>query len=335
MPHFPYTRLRRNRKAPWVRSLLAENHLSVNDLILPLFICNGERTKTSIEHLPDIYRYSPDLILQEVDKALQMGIKAVMLFPFIEHDLKDAVGSEALNESNLICNTIKAIKEEFGDEIGVIADVALDPYTSHGHDGILNEDGIIDNDETISSLCEQALTLANAGCDMVAPSDMMDGRVGSIRENLDAEEFENVQILAHSAKFRSALYGPFRNAIGSNKVLQGDKATYQLAITNSNEALIEAELDIDEGADIIMIKPATLYLDIIRQYKDRYKLPIFAYHVSGEYAILKASAQAGIINYDDVLIEQLMAIKRAGASAIVTYATLEVAQILKKHNNII
>ena len=322
---YPDIRLRRNRKYSWSRKLVAENNLTVNDLILPIFVTEGKNKIDPIKSMPDIYRYSVDKINPVINKASKLGIPLVAIFPNTPNYKKNSVGSEALNENNLVCRTIRKIKKN-NPGIGVMADVALDPYTNHGHDGILKNKEIL-NDETIKILSQQAIIQAEMGCDVIAPSDMMDGRVGVIRKALDQNNFKNVQILSYAAKYASNFYGPFRSAIGSNKKLKGDKKSYQMDYKNSQEALREVALDIKEGADFVMIKPALPYLDVIKSVKDNFKIPVFAYQVSGEYSMIVKSIRDGIINKNST-IESLMSIKRAGASAIVTYFALQIASKL-------
>ena len=322
---YPDIRLRRNRKYSWSRKLVAENNLTVNDLILPIFVTEGKNKIDPIKSMPDIYRYSVDKINPVINKASKLGIPLVAIFPHTPNYKKNSVGSEALNENNLVCRTIRKIKKN-NPGIGVMADVALDPYTNHGHDGILKNKEIL-NDETIKILSQQAIIQAEMGCDVIAPSDMMDGRVGAIRKALDQNNFKNVQILSYAAKYASNFYGPFRSAIGSNKKLKGDKKSYQMDYKNSQEALREVALDIKEGADFVMIKPALPYLDVIKSVKDNFKIPVFAYQVSGEYSMIVKSIRDGIINKNSI-IESLMSIKRAGASAIVTYFALQIASKL-------
>ena len=322
---YPDIRLRRNRKYSWSRKLVAENNLTVNDLILPIFVTEGKNKIDPIKSMPDIYRYSVDKINPVINKASKLGIPLVAIFPHTPNYKKNSEGSEALNENNLVCRTIRKIKKN-NPGIGVMADVALDPYTNHGHDGILKNKEIL-NDETIKILSQQAIIQAEMGCDVIAPSDMMDGRVGAIRKALDQNNFKNVQILSYAAKYASNFYGPFRSAIGSNKKLKGDKKSYQMDYKNSQEALREVALDIKEGADFVMIKPALPYLDVIKSVKDNFKIPVFAYQVSGEYSMIVKSIRDGIINKNSI-IESLMSIKRAGASAIVTYFALQIASKL-------
>lgn len=328
MRAFPYTRLRRNRKEQWARDMVAENHISPANLVLPLFIKEGKGESEPISSMPGVNRLSIDNLIKTAKEAKSLGIPAIALFPYIEQNLKDEKGSEALNKDNLICRSIQELKNKV-PELGIIADIALDPYTIHGHDGIIDGSGYIANDESVDSLCEQALVLAKSGCDIVAPSDMMDGRIGAIRETLEEEGLINTQILAYSAKYASCFYGPFRGAVGSQNLLGGkDKKTYQMDTANSNEALREVELDISEGTDMVMIKPGLPYLDIIRRIKDNYNIPIFAYQVSGEYSMIKAAAAAGFIDEQKAFLETMLCFKRAGANGIFTYAAIEIAREL-------
>ena len=323
---YPSVRLRRNRKYNWSRRLVSENNLSVSDLILPIFVTEGKKKIEAIKTMPGVFRYSIDRLSGILNQASKLKIPLVAIFPHTSNSKKDSSGNEALNENNLVCRAIKKIKNNFKD-IGVMADVALDPYTDHGHDGILKNKEIL-NDETIEILTKQALLQARMGCDVIAPSDMMDGRVGVIRKSLDKNNFKNVQILSYAAKYSSNFYGPFRDAIGSKKKLKGNKKSYQMDYKNSNEALREIGLDIKEGADFVMVKPGLPYLDIIKSVKENFKIPVFAYQVSGEYSMIINSIKKGIIHQDSVF-ESLMCLKRAGASAIVTYFALSIAQKLK------
>ena len=323
---YPSVRLRRNRKYNWSRRLVSENNLSVSDLILPIFVTEGKKKIEAIKTMPGVFRYSIDRLSGILNQASKLKIPLVAIFPHTPNRKKDSSGNEALNENNLVCRAIKKIKNNFKD-IGVMADVALDPYTDHGHDGILKNKEIL-NDETIEILTKQALLQARMGCDVIAPSDMMDGRVGVIRKSLDKNNFKNVQILSYAAKYSSNFYGPFRDAIGSKKKLRGNKKSYQMDYKNSNEALREIGLDIKEGADFVMVKPGLPYLDIIKSVKENFKIPVFAYQVSGEYSMIINSIKKGIIHQDSVF-ESLMCLKRAGASAIVTYFALSIAQKLK------
>ena len=329
---FPQTRLRRNRQSPWIRELIAENNLTASDLIMPFFVIAGENQKEAIKALPDQYRFSIDLLVCEVKRARDLGIRAIMLFPATDSKLKTINGDEALNSNNLICQAVQAIKKQVS-EIGVICDVALDPYTSHGHDGLVGKDGLVLNDKTVEILCQQALVQAMAGCDIVAPSDMMDGRVGEIRKFLDKNGFEKVGIMSYAAKYASNFYGPFRNAVGSDKNLNiGDKKNYQMDFRNSLEAIREINLDVNEGADMLIIKPGLPYLDIVVKAKQACNLPIISYQVSGEYAMLKLAAKEGLLNFDAALYEALIAFKRAGAAAIISYGAMEMAEKLKSYN---
>jgi porphobilinogen synthase len=325
---FPKTRLRRNRKAPWIRELTAQTTLSPSDLILPFFVIEGKNKEEKIAHLPDVSRFSIDLIVKKAKEAAKLGIPALMLFPVIDQKLKNADGKEALNSKNLICRTIAAIKNAV-PEIGVITDVALDPYTSHGHDGIVNEKGEIENDATIEILCGQAIVQAEAGCDIVAPSDMMDGRIGVIRDALDDQGFIDTGIISYAAKYASSFYGPFRSAVGSaSNLKKSDKKTYQMDFRNADEAMREIALDVAEGADMIIVKPGMPYLDVVTRASQKFSLPIISYQVSGEYAMLKFAAKAGALDFDAALYESLIAFKRAGASAVISYAALEMARSL-------
>jgi len=323
---YPSLRLRRNRKYNWSRRLVAENNLTVNDLILPIFVTEGKNKIESIKSMPGTYRYSVDKIGHVINKASKLNIPLVAIFPHTPNKKKNSLGSEALNEDNLVCQAIRKIKKN-NPNIGVMSDVALDPYTDHGHDGILRKKEIL-NDETIEILSEQALLQAEMGCDVIAPSDMMDGRVGVIRKALDKHNFKNVQILSYAAKYASNFYGPFRDAIGSKKKLKGDKKSYQMDYKNSYEALREVALDIKEGADFVMVKPGLPYLDIIKSIKENFKIPVFAYQVSGEYSMIIKSVKSGTL-HRDAIIESLMSIKRAGASAMITYFAMEVAKKIK------
>ena len=324
---YPSVRLRRNRKYDWSRRLVAENNLTVNDLILPIFITEGKNKIESVKSMPGAYRYSVDKINYIINKANKLGIPLVAIFPHTPNNKKNSMGSEALNEDNLVCQAIRKIKKN-SPNMGVMADVALDPYTDHGHDGVLKNKEIL-NDETIEILSKQALIQAQMGCDVIAPSDMMDGRVGIIRKALDKHNFKNVQILSYAAKYSSNFYGPFRDAIGSKKKLKGDKKSYQMDYKNSHEALREVALDIKEGADFVMIKPALPYLDVIKSVKESFKIPVFAYQVSGEYSMIMKAVKSNLLD-KNAIIESLMSIKRAGASAIVTYFALEIAKKIKE-----
>jgi porphobilinogen synthase len=320
-------RPRRNRKAEWARRLVRENVLTTNDLIWPMFVVDGSNTRTPVSSMPGVDRLTVDQAVRDAERAMKLDIPCIALFPYTEPSLRDEDGSEALNPNNLVCQSVRAIKKEF-PELGVLCDVALDPFTSHGHDGLI-EDGKILNDETVAVLVAQALVQAEAGCDVIAPSDMMDGRVGAIREALDDAGFLDVQIMSYAAKYASAFYGPFRDAIGSAKTLIGDKRTYQMDSANSDEALREVELDIAEGADMVMVKPGMPYLDIVRRVKDTFSMPTFVYQVSGEYAMIAAAANNGWIDGDRAMMESLLGFKRAGADGILTYFAPKAAEKIK------
>ena len=324
---YPALRMRRNRKADWIRRLVSEHNLSTSDLILPLFVKDGNKKKESIRSMPNVYRNSIKDLYKIVEKACKLKIPLIALFPYTNSNKKNEKGTEALNKNNLICRAVKALKKEFRHDIGIMCDVALDPYTSHGHDGILKNKKI-DNDSTIEILIKQSILQAEMGCDIIAPSDMMDGRIGKIRKALDEQNFSDIQIVSYAVKYASNFYGPFRSAVGSGKVLKGDKKTYQMDFKNSSEALREVALDVKEGADIVMVKPGMPYLDIIKTIKDNYKIPILSYQVSGEYSLIKNGITKGIINQDAIL-ESLVSLKRAGSNAIVSYFSLEVADQLK------
>ncbi len=333
MPHpndfFPATRLRRMRYQLFSRRLMRENHLSVDDLICPLFVIEGEQQRQDVASMPGVQRLSLDLLLQEAESLLALGIPAIALFPVIDPQQKSLDAKEAFNPEGLAQRTVRALKQAL-PELGVITDVALDPFTSHGQDGLLNEQGYVVNDETVAVLCQQALSHAEAGADIVAPSDMMDGRIGAIRDTLEQHGHVNTRILAYSAKYASSFYGPFRDAVGSAGNLgSGNKYSYQMDPANSDEALREIALDLQEGADMIMVKPGMPYLDIIRRAKDQFGVPTFAYQVSGEYAMLKAAAQNGWLDERQVVLESLLAFKRAGCDAILTYFAKNAAQWLK------
>jgi len=315
--NYPNLRLRRSRKNDWSRRLIQENSLSASDFILPIFLIDGKNTKKSIKTMPNVYRYTIDKLGIIVDKAIKSKIPMVALFPSTKKFLKNEIGAEALNEDNLVCKAIQYIKKRYKNEIGIMCDVALDPYTSHGHDGLIKS-GYVLNDETIKVLVNQSLLQAEIGCDVLAPSDMMDGRIGKIRKALDKEGHEMVQLLSYAVKYASSFYGPFRDAVGSKGLLKGDKKNYQMDFRNSNEAIREVSLDIKEGADMVMVKPGMPYLDIIKTVKDNFKIPVLAYQVSGEYSLLSNSIQKGLIDKNSVL-ECLISFKRAGANAIVSY----------------
>ena len=326
-PRFPTTRMRRNRHDEWTRRLVAESQLTADDLIWPVFVHSGNESKIDIPTLPGVSRLSISQLVTEVGQAKAVGIPLVAVFPVIDPALKTDEAQEAYNADNLICRAVTAIKETHHG-IGIMCDVALDPFTSHGHDGLLR-DGYIANDETLDILCKQAVVQARAGCDIIAPSDMMDGRVGAIRAALDAEGFQNVRIMSYAAKYASGLYRPFRDAVGSAPNLNGaSKSTYQMDPANSDEALREVALDIEEGADMLMIKPGLFYLDILRRIKETFAMPTFAYQVSGEYAMLKVAGQQGLFDGEQILSEALLAFKRAGANGILTYAALDTAKKL-------
>jgi porphobilinogen synthase len=325
--NYPSLRLRRNRKSDWSRRLTQENTLSVNDLVLPLFLVDGNNKKQSIKIMPDIFRYSVDRLPEIIDKAVSKKIPMIALFPYTNSKLKNSIGSEALNENNLVCKAIRLVKKKYKDKIGIMCDVALDPYTSHGHDGLLKSGKIL-NDETVEILIKQSLLQAEMGCDVISPSDMMDGRIGKIRKALDKNNFKHVQILSYAVKYASGFYGPFRDAVGSNNILKGDKKTYQMDCSNSLEALREVSLDIKEGADMVMVKPGLPYLDIIKLVKDNFKIPVLAYQVSGEYSLICNAIKKRIMNKETIL-ETLICFKRAGANAIITYFADRIANDLR------
>ena len=324
---YPSLRLRRSRKDPWSRRLIQENTLSPNDFILPIFLIEGSNKRQEISSMPGVYRYTINRLSQIVDKAIKLGIPMIALFPKTQNSKKDELGTESLNENNLVCKAIQAVKKRYKNQIGIMCDVALDPYTSHGHDGLIKSNTIL-NDETIEVLINQSLLQAEMGCDVLAPSDMMDGRIGKIRKALDKNKFQNVQILSYAAKYASSFYGPFRDAVGSKGSLKGDKKTYQMDYRNSDEALREVALDIKEGADMVMVKPGMPYLDIIKSIKEKFKLPVFAYQVSGEYSLIETAITKKLIN-KDAIYESLVAFKRAGANAIVSYYADRIDKIIK------
>jgi len=324
---YPNLRLRRNRNSDWSRRLVRENTLSVNDLILPIFLIEGKNKRQSIKSMPNVYRYSIDRLSEILDKAVSNKIPMVALFPYTNSSLKNNQGTESLNEDNLVCRAIKYVKKKYKNSIGVMCDVALDPYTSHGHDGLLYKGNIL-NDETVKILVQQSLLQAQMGCDVISPSDMMDGRIGEIRKNLDKNNFKNVQILSYAVKYASSFYGPFRNAVGSKNLLKGDKKTYQMDYSNSLESLREVALDVKEGADMVMVKPGMPYLDVIKMVKDNFKIPVLAYQVSGEYSLIYNGINKGIID-KSTIIEILTSFKRAGANAVVTYFANQIAKDLK------
>lgn len=326
-PSFPATRLRRNRKASWSRRLISENTLQVSDLIWPMFVIDGENTRDPVASMPGVERYSIDLAVGKAKEASELGIPVVALFPNTKRELRTDDGREALNTDNLVCRAVRAIKAAVPN-IGIMCDVALDPYTSHGHDGLM-EGGEIVNDASVDVLVKQALLQADAGCDIIAPSDMMDGRVGAIRKALEAHGHSRVQIMAYSAKYASGFYGPFRDAVGSSGMLKGDKLTYQMDPANTDEALREVALDLSEGADMVMVKPGMPYLDILARVKQTFGVPTFAYQVSGEYAMLMAAFERGWLDPAKVIPESLLAFKRAGADGILTYFAMDMAKRLK------
>jgi porphobilinogen synthase len=321
-------RPRRNRRAEWARRMVRENVLTTDDLIWPLFLVDGAKVRAPVESMPGVERLSIDEAVRAAERAAELTIPCLALFPYTDPRRRDDSGSEALNPDNLVCRAIRTIKKEVPD-IGVLCDVALDPYTDHGHDGLLR-DGVVLNDETVAVLVRQSLVQAEAGCDIIAPSDMMDGRVGAIRTGLDAGGFPDVQIMAYAAKYASVFYGPFRDAVGSNTTLTGDKRTYQMDPANSDEALREVELDIAEGADMVMVKPGLPYLDILHRVKTAFGMPTFAYQVSGEYAMIMAAAGNGWLDGDKAMMESLIAFKRAGADGVLTYFAQQIAEKLKK-----
>ncbi|MEQ8745642.1 porphobilinogen synthase [Pyruvatibacter sp.] len=326
-PGYPAARPRRNRKSHWTRRLVAESSLSADDLIWPIFIIDGENTREPVATMPGVDRLSVDLAVEAAAQAADLDIPVIALFPYTEPGLRDERGSEGLNPENLVCTATRAIKRQVPD-IGVLCDVALDPYTSHGHDGLMDGNTIL-NDETLSVLTTQALVQADAGCDIIAPSDMMDGRVGAIRRALEGAGHTDVQIMAYAAKYASAFYGPFRDAVGSSGALKGDKRTYQMDPANALEALREVALDIEEGADMVMVKPGMPYLDIVARVKETFLMPTFAYQVSGEYAMLQAAALNGWLDGERVMMESLLAFKRAGADGVLSYFAKDVAERLR------
>ena len=324
---FPSTRLRRVRNSDWIRRLISETELSTNNLIMPIFIKEGRNKIESVKSMPGIYRYTTDKLDKILIEIIKNNIPMIALFPQTPNNKKDTLGSEALNENNLVCKSIRYIKKKYKN-IGIMTDVALDPYTSHGHDGILLKNKI-DNDKTLEILVKQSLLQAQMGSDVIAPSDMMDGRIGKIRKHLDKNDYKKTMILSYAVKYASSFYGPFRDAVGSKNKLKGDKKTYQMDIRNSNEALREVGLDIKEGADFVMVKPGMPYLDIIKLIKDNFKIPVFSYQVSGEYSLIKNGIKNKILTEDSIL-ESLLSLKRAGSTAMVTYFALQVAKNLNK-----
>ncbi len=324
---YPGLRLRRSRKNDWSRRLIEENNLSPSDFILPIFLIDGKNKKQPIKSMPGVYRYTLDKLSGLVDKAIKNQLPMVALFPYTEKRKKNNLGTEALNEDNLVCKAIQLIKKKYKNQIGIMTDVALDPYTSHGHDGLLKS-GYVLNDETVSILINQSLLQAQMGCDVLAPSDMMDGRIGEIRKTLDKNGYKMTQILSYAVKYASSFYGPFRDAVGSKGLLKSDKKNYQMDFKNSDEALREVALDIKEGADMVMVKPGLPYLDIIKLIKDNFKIPVMAYQVSGEYSLLANAVEKGLVD-NNVIIESLIGFKRAGANAIVSYYADRLDKILK------
>ena len=325
------TRMRRNRRSEWARRLVRENQLSTDDLIWPLFVMDGDNKRAAVGSMPGVERLSVDQAVREAERAAKLTIPCIALFPYTDPALRDEAGTEATNPDNLVCRAIRAIKKEVPD-IGILCDVALDPFTSHGHDGLLRDDGVILNDETVAVLVRQALVQAEAGCDVIAPSDMMDGRIGAIRKGLDRADFADVSIMAYAAKYASAFYGPFRDAVGSSKTLNGDKRTYQMDPGNTDEALREVALDIEEGADMIMVKPGLPYLDVCARVKDAFGMPTFAYQVSGEYAMIMAAANNGWLDGERAMMESLTSFKRAGCDGVLTYFAPRVAEKLRSEN---
>ena len=324
---YPGLRLRRSRKNDWSRRLIEENNLSPSDFILPIFLIDGKNKKQPIKSMPGVYRYTLDRLSGLIDKAIKNQLPMVALFPYTEKRKKNNLGTEALNEDNLVCKAIQLIKKKYKNQIGIMTDIALDPYTSHGHDGLLKS-GYVQNDETVSILINQSLLHAQMGCDVLAPSDMMDGRIGEIRKTLDKNGYKMTQILSYAVKYASSFYGPFRDAVGSKGLLKGDKKNYQMDFKNSDEALREVALDIKEGADMVMVKPGLQYLDIIKLIKDNFKIPVMAYQVSGEYSLLANAVEKGLVD-NNVIIESLIGFKRAGANAIVSYYADRLDKILK------
>ena len=324
---FPELRLRRSRKNNWSRRLIEENNLTSNDFILPIFLIDGKNKKQPIKSMPGVHRYTIDKLNFIVDKAIKKKLPMIALFPYNDKKKKNALGTEALNENNIVCKALQKIKKKYKDEIGVMCDVALDPYTSHGHDGLLKNKYVL-NDETIKVLLDQSLLQAQMGCDVLAPSDMMDGRIGEIRKSLDKNGFKMTQILSYAVKYASSYYGPFRDAVGSKNLLKGDKKSYQMDFKNSDEALREVALDIKEGADMVMVKPGLPYLDIIKKVKENFKIPVLAYQVSGEYSLLEHGIKNNLAD-KKIILESLIAFKRAGANAIVSYYADRLDQIIE------
>ncbi len=326
---FPTVRMRRNRRHRWTREMVAEQHLTAKDFIWPVFVHGGAEPEVPVPSMPGVVRYSLDAVVDAVGQAVELGIPAIAIFPATDPSKKTPLAEEALNPDNLVCQALRSLKQAFGNDVGLLADVALDPYSSHGQDGIVR-DGYVANDETLDVLCRQAVVQAEAGCDIAAPSDMMDGRIGAIRAALDAEGRDDVVIMAYAAKYASAFYGPFRDAVGSSANLgQGDKKTYQMNPANGDEALREVALDLQEGADMVMVKPGMPYLDIVQRVSSTFQVPTFAYQVSGEYSMLAGAADNGWLAREDVVLESLMSFKRAGATGILTYFAVEAAAALR------
>ncbi|MEC8068911.1 MAG: porphobilinogen synthase [Actinomycetota bacterium] len=326
---FPTVRMRRNRRHRWAREMVAEQHLTAKDFIWPVFVHGGPEREVSVPSMPGVVRYSLDVVVDAVGHAVELGIPAIAIFPATGPSKKTPLAEEALNPDNLVCQALRSLKQAFGNDVGLLADVALDPYSSHGQDGIVR-DGYVVNDETLEILCRQAVVQAEAGCDIAAPSDMMDGRIGAIRGALDAEGRDDVMIMAYAAKYASAFYGPFRDAVGSSANLgQGDKKTYQMNPANGDEALREVALDLQEGADMVMVKPGMPYLDIVQRVSSTFQVPTFAYQVSGEYSMLAGAADNGWLERENVVLESLMSFKRAGATGILTYFAVEAAAALR------
>ncbi len=324
---FPSLRLRRSRKNDWSRRLVEENNLTSNDFILPIFLIDGKNKKQTIKSMPGVYRYTLDKISLVIDKAIKIGLPMVALFPYTDPKKKNYLGTEALNDNNIVCKAIQYIKKKYKNEIGIMCDVALDPYTSHGHDGLLKNNYVL-NDETIKILIDQSIMQAQMGCDVLAPSDMMDGRIGEIRRSLDKNGLNMTQILSYAVKYASSFYGPFRDAVGSKTHLKGNKKNYQMDFKNSDEALREVALDIKEGADMIMVKPGLPYLDIIKKVKENFKIPVIAYQVSGEYSLISTGINKGFVD-KNIILESLMSFKRSGANAIVSYYADRLNEILE------
>ena len=325
--NFPSTRMRRIRQSKWIRNLIEENTISSNDMIWPIFLCEGSNVKEEIDTMPGVFRYSVDNLNEIVDIAENQKINLVALFPNTPEQVKSEDGAEALNPDNLVCKALRHFKSQ-NLKFGLMCDVALDPYTNHGHDGLIENNEIL-NDETIESLVKQSLLLAQNGADVIAPSDMMDGRIGAIRNELEAKKYKNTILVSYSAKYASSFYSPFRDAVGSKKKLKSDKKSYQMNIFNSDEALREISLDISEGADAVIVKPGIAYLDIIHRIKSKFQFPTFAYHVSGEYSLIKSAAQKGIIDENLAVLEHFAAFKRAGADAIISYYAPKISEIIK------